>query len=327
MNDRTTLIRGWLSEEIGITFNAITPASSDASFRRYLRIHTQDGTRIVMDAPPEHEDIRPFVRIAHILESRKIHVPHIYACCEVRGLMLLEDLGHKSYLSELTPNTANALYGKSINTLCQIQACPTDSLPIYDSTLLMREMRLFEEWFIEHHLGISLSANEKTLLNEVYENLTKRALGQNKAFVHRDFHSRNLMQTANNSPGVIDFQDAVVGPITYDLISMLRDSYIEWPESDVIRWARQFHELLVDQASPAPAWDRFWDDFNWMSAQRHLKVLGIFARLHHRDGKSGYLKDIPLTLKNLRKALQPYPEFNTFMAWLELRLENTDYRP
>lgn len=320
MNQRLEQIQHWLHGELGLPRGELVPASADASFRRYFRLHQPDGTLIVMDAPPEHEDIRPFEHIDRLLEAHGVHVPHIHASCASRGLILLEDFGDTSYLARLAPDNADRLYGDAMDTLLRIQHCPPEAIPPYDHDLLMREMRLFDEWFLERHLGLALSARDRERLVGVYARLCERALSQAQVFVHRDYHSRNLMVTKERSPGVIDFQDAVYGPITYDLISLVRDSYIEWPEERVLAWARDYHEEVTRSGPTTRDWPSFRTDFDWMSAQRHLKVAGIFARLHHRDGKSGYLKDIPLTLRNLRKSMSPYVEFRDFLAWLEATL-------
>jgi len=320
MDHRLQLIHDWLHGELGLAPSAIEPASSDASFRRYFRATTATGPLIVMDAPPEHEDIRPFKSIAQTLESRGVHVPHIHASCEARGLMLLEDLGSTPYLARLTEESADQLYGAAMDTLMAIQAAPTEGLPHYDEALLMREMRLFDEWFLGRHLGMLLEANEESMFEDVYRRLADHALRQKQVFVHRDYHSRNLMVTSERPPGVIDFQDAVLGPVTYDLVSLIRDSYMAWPHERVTGWADAFHDQLtgagiidIDRAA-------FREDLDLMSAQRHLKVAGIFARLNHRDGKSGYLKDIPVTLRNLFASLGPYAEFDQFLQWLGARL-------
>lgn len=320
MNPRLELIRHWLHDELGLPPGELLPASSDASFRRYFRLHQPQRSLIVMDAPPEHEDIRPFERIGRRLETHGVHVPHIHASCAKRGLMLLEDLGNTPYLARLDTACVDDLYGAAMTALLHIQTCPTDGLPAYDEHLLLREMRLFDEWYLDRHLGLRLTEEERALLAQVYTALSARARTQPQVFVHRDYHSRNLMVTQERSPGIIDFQDAVIGPLTYDLISLLRDSYIEWPEERVMHWARAYHRRAAEAGLTTADWADFRQDFDWMSAQRHLKVAGIFARLHHRDGKSGYLKDIPLTLRNLRKALTPYPEFAGFLRWLEARL-------
>jgi aminoglycoside/choline kinase family phosphotransferase len=294
-------------------------------------------TRIVMDAPPAHEDIRPFLRIDQHLAACGVHVPHIYAYSIEHGLMLLEDMGNMPYLTalqitDLTPSPlagegeeaqhetkppcADKLYTDALRALQHLQTCPSADLPAYDHAKLTSEMQLFDHWYLRQHLGLEPSNDDMALLNATYAQLAARALAQPQGFVHRDYHSRNLMLTPDNSPGIIDFQDAVHGPITYDLASLLRDSYIEWPESLVEAWLRQHHHALQQSQPHIPEWDQFKTDFDWMSAQRHLKVLGIFARLHHRDGKSGYLADLPLTLRNLHRSLAPYPEFAEFIDWL-----------
>ena len=320
MHDRINLIQHWLKEDLGMDAGTLESASSDASFRRYFRLKHGAETWIVMDAPPEHEDIRPFIHIARVLEDHAVHVPHIHASCPDRGLMLLEDLGNTPYLDSLNQATADALYADAMNTLLHIQACSTATLPHYDEALLQREMGLFDQWYLERHLGLTLTESDRAMLTGTYDQLTRSALNQQPVFVHRDYHSRNLMITEQRSPGVIDFQDAVAGPITYDLASLLRDSYIEWPEERVTKWVREFHHRLLGAGTTQLDWEAFRKDFNLMSAQRHLKVAGIFARLNHRDGKPGYLKDIPLTLRNLKRSLQPYAEFEPFLLWLKNRV-------
>jgi aminoglycoside/choline kinase family phosphotransferase len=341
---RLTLILDWLQNTLVLHVQSCEPASADASFRRYFRVSVLEQgvsfTRIVMDAPPAHEDIRPFLRIDQHLAACGVHVPHIYAYSIEHGLMLLEDLGSTPYLAalqkaqalDLTPSPlavegaraqhetnsqcADTLYTQALNALLHLQTCPSDDLPPYDHAKLLSEMQLFETWYLRQHLGLELGEDDTALLNATYAQLAARALAQPQGFVHRDYHSRNLMLTPDNSPGIIDFQDAVHGPITYDLASLLRDSYIEWPESLVEAWLQKHHHALQQNQPDIPAWEHFKTDFDWMSAQRHLKVLGIFARLHHRDGKSGYLADLPLTLRNLHRSLAPYPEFAEFIDWL-----------
>ena len=320
MDERLEVLSNWLFDELGLAPGRLLPASADASFRRYFRLHLREGSLIVMDAPPGIEDIRPFERIARVLQKHGIHVPHIHASCAKRGLMLLEDFGTTPYLACLDASNAPRLYGDAVQTLLCMQTCPTEGLPPYDNELLLREMRLFDTWYLERHLGMQLGGDERELLEQVYGMLLQRARSQRQVFVHRDFHSRNLMLTRERSPGVIDFQDAVCGPLTYDLISLLRDSYIEWPQEQVMQWAQGYYRQALQAGLMDREWEAFRQDFDWMSAQRHLKVAGIFARLHHRDGKSAYLADIPRTLRHLRHALAPYPDFAEFMRWLERRL-------
>lgn len=322
MDTRLQLIHDWLHGELGLAPGTIEPASSDASFRRYFRAETGNGPLIVMDAPPEHEDIRPFKSIAQRLESTGVHVPHIHASCEERGLMLLEDLGSTPYLSQLSGESADHLYGVAMDALLVLQGARTEGLQHYDEALLMREMRLFDEWFLSRHLGMTLSTSEQSMLEGIYHQLVDRALEQKQVFVHRDYHSRNLMVTHERSPGIIDFQDAVVGPVTYDLVSLIRDSYVAWPHERVTNWARAFHGKLTRAGVIDIGWDAFRKDMDLMSAQRHLKVAGIFARLNYRDAKPAYLNDIPVTINNLVASLTPYPEFDEFRQWLAARLSD-----
>ena len=319
---RRELILDWLHNTLELNIQNLEPASADASFRRYFRAAIPDGarlTRIVMDAPPQHEDIRPFLHIAQRLDAHGAHVPAIPAYSLEHGLMPLDDFGSTPLLPVLqqaSPDEAATLYAHALRALLHLQTCPSDDLPHYDRAKLISEMQLFDTWYLRRHLGLEPGNDDMALLNAAYARLAARALAQPQGFVHRDYHSRNLMLTPDNPPGIIDFQDAVHGPITYDLASLLRDSYIEWPDEQVEAWLRQHHHALQQNQPDIPAWEHFKTDFDWMSAQRHLKVLGIFARLHHRDGKSGYLADLPLTLRNLHRSLAPYPEFADFIDWL-----------
>jgi hypothetical protein len=323
---RRTLTLDWLQCTLGLHIESLEPASADASFRRYFRAELIEKdtavTRIVMDAPPMQEDIRPFLHIGQHLAACDVHVPHIHAYSIEHGLMLLEDLGSTPYLTALqqaAPHTVDTLYGNALHALLHLQTCPSTDLPHYDYAKLTSEMQLFDHWYLRQHLGLELGDDDIALLNQTYAQLAERALAQPQGFVHRDYHSRNLMLTPDHPPGIIDFQDAVHGPITYDIASLLRDSYIEWPDEQVEHWLRQHHQTLLQNAQITLDWNQFKTDFDWMSAQRHLKVLGIFARLHHRDGKSGYLADLPLTLRNLHRSLAPYAEFAGFIDWLNQR--------
>jgi hypothetical protein len=320
---RRTLILDWLQNTLGLHVQSLEPASADASFRRYFRAslleHGEPATRIVMDAPPAHEDIRPFLRIGQHLAACGVHVPHIHAYSIEHGLMLLEDLGSTPYLAALqqaAPHSVDVLYTDALRALQHLQTCPSHDLPAYDHAKLTSEMQLFDHWYLRQHLGLELGDDDLARLNRTYSQLVERALAQPQGFVHRDYHSRNLMLTPEHPPGIIDFQDAVHGPITYDIASLLRDSYIEWPDAQIEHWLRQHHQTLLQNQQITLDWRTFKTDFDWMSAQRHLKVLGIFARLHHRDGKSGYLADLPLTLRNLHRSLAPYAEFAGFIGWL-----------
>jgi len=288
---------------------SLRPASSDASFRRYFRVDAADGsTLIAMDAPPPQEDVRPFIHVAEVFGNTGASVPRILAQDVERGFLLLSDLGSTTYLHLLSHDTAHKLYLDAIDALVLIQAqSRPDVLPEYDRALLQRELMLFPEWYIGKHLGVTLSDKQTESLNQVFEALLANNLAQPQVYVHRDYHSRNLMVLAQGNPGILDFQDAVYGPITYDLVSLLRDAYIQWDEEMVLDWAIRYWEGARKAGLPVnPDIDAFYRDFEFMGLQRHLKVLGIFARLYHRDGKDAYLKDLPLVMEYTRKAAGRY---------------------
>lgn len=297
MPQRLAMLSSWLASQPGLSGFRTEPASGDASFRRYFRVHQGHQTWIAMDAPPDRENCRPFVAIASQLATLGLHVPALLAQDLEQGFLLLSDLGHQLYLEALNEASADRLYGDALAALAVIQACgPREGLPLYDRELLMREMALFRDWLLGSLLGIGLSSEDETMLAETFTMLAGNALDQPQVCVHRDYHSRNLMVSAPN-PGILDFQDAVVGPVTYDLVSLLRDCYIDWPRTRVEDWALGYLTLAthsgVFAGCPEALWLRWFD---LMGAQRHLKASGIFARLDRRDGKSGYLKDIPRTL-------------------------------
>lgn len=286
-------------------------ASSDASFRRYFRVDTPaGGTAIVMDAPPPQEDVRPFIHVAEIFGQTGVTVPQVLAADPERGFLLLSDLGTTTYLHQLNGDTAHKLYLDAIDALVQLQSqSQPDLLPEYDRALLLRELQLFPEWYLGRHLGATLTAPQETELNKVFDVLLANNLAQPQVFVHRDYHSRNLMVLPEGNPGILDFQDAVYGPITYDLVSLLRDAYIEWDEEMVLDWAIRYWEKARRAGLPVnPDVDSFYRDFEFMGLQRHLKVLGIFARLNYRDGKDAYLKDLPLVREYVLKTARRYRE-------------------
>ncbi len=297
----------------------LAPASADASFRRYFRATFSDGdTRIIMDAPPQHEDCRPFLHVGKLFEAAGAHVPHVFAEDLQQGFLLLSDLGNTTYLQALTATTAPALYGAATDALVKIQlaSCP-DELPPYDEALLLREMRLFPEWYIAKHLNVTLGDTQHAKLETMFARIAANNLAQPRVYVHRDYHSRNLMLTEPN-PGIIDFQDAVYGPITYDLVSLFKDAYIRWDEAEVLDWLIRYWEKARKAGLPVAAdFSDFYRDFEWMGVQRHLKVLGIFARLYHRDGKDGYLKDLPLVMNYLRAACARYIDLKPLLQLLD----------
>ena len=323
MPDRLRQLEHWLEQACGLSRFTVAPASADASFRRYFRVTLDDGsTRIAMDAPPEKEDCRPFVMVAERLSAAGIHVPEIHASDLAKGFLLLEDLGSRAYLSQLDGNSADALYGDAIAALVKMQqSTDSRSLPPFDRAMLMREMQLFPDWLLSRHLGLTLSASEQAMLTRTFELLADSALDQPTVFVHRDYHSRNLMMVDRANPGVIDFQDAVAGPITYDLVSLLRDCYIAWPQQRQAIWVDGYFDAAA-QASLLDGLDRetFFTWFDLMGVQRHLKAAGIFARLCHRDGKSGYLAEIPRTLRYIVEIGTARADVNDLADFLRCRV-------
>jgi N-acetylmuramate 1-kinase len=310
----------------------LAPASADASFRRYFRATFADNSsRIVMDAPPEHENCRPFLHIGKLFEDAGTHVPHVYAHDLEQGFLLLSDLGHTTYLQALTPGNAQALYGAAADALVKIQlASRPDELPPYDEALLRRELNLFPEWYVGKHLAATLTEKQQGTLETVFRRILDNNLAQPRVYVHRDYHSRNLMHVETLphdfpgaegiaiNPGILDFQDAVYGPITYDLASLFKDAYIRWEEEHVMDWLIRYWEKARRAGLPVHGdFGEFYCDYEWMGVQRHIKVLGIFARLYHRDGKEGYLKDMPLVMDYLRRACERYIELKPLLHLLD----------
>jgi N-acetylmuramate 1-kinase len=329
-DERIRLIESWLTSELQLGITRLEPASADASFRRYFRIWERNGaTRIVMDAPPDKEDVGPFLQVAALLERCGVHVPHIDAADGPRGMVLLEDLGSMPYLTRLrAEGDPQSLYADALQALYRIQVGGADAarlLAPYDRAVLQREMELMPVWFCERHLGLTLDDSDRALLQRSFDFLTVEALAQPVVFVHRDYHSRNLMVLAERNPGVIDFQDALAGPIGYDLVSLLKDCYIGWPRQRVEQWVSEYRTQLrqtpIVGRMLAGAHEReFLRWFDLIGVQRHVKVLGIFARLWYRDGKSGYLADLPRTLNYVREAARLYPELRSFDDWMERRI-------
>jgi aminoglycoside/choline kinase family phosphotransferase len=328
LNDaRLSQLADWLS---GLTtpatlVDSLRPASADASFRRYFRVDTQSGqSLIVMDAPPPQEDVRPFVKVAELFSATGVSVPTILAQDTERGFLLLSDLGSTTYLQQLNPDTAHRLYLDAIDALIQLQIqSRAGVLPVYDRELLHRELMLFPDWYVTRHLKATLSDAQSADLKRVFDVLLANNLAQAQVYVHRDYHSRNLMVMDKGNPGILDFQDAVYGPITYDLVSLLRDAYIQWDEELVLDWTIRYWERARKAGLPVSHdVDAFYRDFEFMGLQRHLKVLGIFARLYHRDGKDGYLKDMPMVMDYTRKTAYRYKEFAPLIRLLDALEEN-----
>ena len=334
---RLEQLRAWLAATLpGQPFD-LAPASADASFRRYFRASFADGSpsRIVMDAPPEKEDVRPWLHVAELFRAAGAHVPEVLAQDLDHGFLLLSDLGSTTYLNALhTPagqepdlHRAAHLYADALGALAAIQSASRPGvLPEYDRALLLRELQLFPEWYIARHKGVTLTDAETTRLNTVFERILAVNLAEPQVFVHRDYHSRNLMLLEPSAglganPGIIDFQDAVYGPISYDLVSLFKDAYIRWDEDFILDMLIRYWETARKLGLPVRAeFADFHRDFEWMGVQRHIKVLGIFARLCHRDGKDGYLADMPLVMDYLRRACKRWRDLGPLLKLLD-RLE------
>lgn len=326
---RLQQLERWLASVFGDDQFSIAVASADASFRRYFRVTHRGETSIAMDAPPDKEDMEPYVRIAGMLVDVGVNAPRVLHRNFAEGFLLNSDLGSRTYLAELADRTrADGLYADALTALIRMQARGARSaraLPAYDAAVLQREMALFPEWFCGRHLNLKLDAGETKMLAETFELLIAEALVQPAVFVHRDYHSRNLMVTDGGvtgaNPGILDFQDALHGPITYDLVSLLRDCYIEWPPERVRAWVAQFREqAAAARLEVGEDLEQFQRWFDFMGVQRHLKVLGIFARLFHRDGKPGYLQDLPLTLAYVRRVVASYRELERLEQFIDARI-------
>jgi len=323
--NRIEALKLWLAAELGSSEFALTPASSDAGFRRYFRAAFNNETRIVMDAPPDKEDCRPFIAVARLLREAGIHVPEIFASDLEQGFLLLSDLGSTTYLQILTEDNADELFRDAIDTLIRWQqASRPDVLPPYDEALLTRELRLFPDWYVSRHLGATLTSAQQQSLDDIFQLVLKSNLAQPRAFVHRDYMPRNLMVSTPN-PGVLDFQDAVYGPISYDVASLFKDAFISWPEERVLDWTVRYWEKAKRAGLPVNHdFGEFYRDFEWMGLQRHLKVMGIFARLNYRDGKPNYLTDAPRFIAYVRDVCNRY---NALMPLLRLMDDLHDTQP
>ncbi|HEX9450439.1 MAG TPA: phosphotransferase [Burkholderiales bacterium] len=316
--DRYALVQDWLSRQLpGRTFS-LAPASADASFRRYFRVALPDATFIVMDAPPEQEDCRPFIHVAGLMAAAGLNVPAVLAQDLAQGFLLLSDLGSTTYLAALDDDNADALFSDAIDALIRWQLASRDGvLPPYDETLLRRELDLFPEWYLRRHLGIELDALQRESLEAVFRLILSNNLAQPGTYVHRDYMPRNLMLTEPN-PGVLDFQDAVYGPITYDVASLFKDAFISWEEQRVLDWTIRYWERAKLAGLPVNGdFGEFYRDFEWMGLQRHLKVLGIFARICHRDGKPTYVKDTPRFLGYVRAVAGRYAPLSPLLRLLD----------
>lgn len=328
MTTRYQQLIQWLTQLHGNITYDLLPLAGDASFRRYYRLELPEQSYIVMDAPPTQESCEGFAHLARLFARYDIPVPHIFAEDLAQGFLLLSDFGDELLLKKLNMDTADALYDKALKVLIEWQAMSSHlaplALPTFDEHLIFTELARFREWYVERHLKKTLTAAQERILKDSFQGIIQRFLKIPTVCVHRDYHSRNLLLLPNQAIGIIDFQDAVWGPITYDLVSLLRDCYIRWPQDQVISWVLKFKELLIAQNILRECSDAtFIEWFDWVSVQRHLKIVGIFARLKERDGKEGYLRDIPLAYHYLLTVCDSYRELQPLRELLlELAPQN-----
>ena len=311
----------WARDALADPGATLARASMDAGFRSYWRSTGAGPTRIVMDSPPGREDVRPWLRIRDLLEAGGVRVPGVLARDVENGFLLLEDLGTQTLLQVVDADNADGRFDAAIGQLLRLQAIATPAdTPVYDEALLARELRLFDEWFLGRHLGLTLDCGELEILDLAYRRLLDAALAQPRVLVHRDFMPRNLMPV-DDTLAVLDFQDAVAGPIAYDPLSLFKDAFLSWPDARVADWLAHYHARALEAGLPVPGLPRFLRDADWIGVQRHLKVIGIFARLCHRDGKPKYLADVPRFLGYLDAVLPRYPELEPLQALIDRRVK------
>ena len=321
MTDRFVQLQAWVANALDIDRVVLEPVIADASFRRYFRVTVRSQSHVVMDAPPPQENCRSFVTVARLLKHAGVHAPEVLAADLERGFLLLSDLGKQSYLEVLNEDNAETLFKDAVRSLLKWQlASRPGQLPVYDRALLRRELHLFTDWYVLRHLNVSLSSSEQNVLDSIFQVLEDSALAQPGVYVHRDYMPRNLMLSSPN-PGVLDFQDAVFGPISYDLLSLFKDAFISWSPEQINGWRHCYWELARNSSLPVQSLPEFERAFDWIGMQRHLKVLGIFARINYRDGKPAYLKDTPRFLNYVRDTGRLYKEFTPLLKLLD-SLEN-----
>ncbi|HEC28820.1 MAG TPA: aminoglycoside phosphotransferase [Gammaproteobacteria bacterium] len=320
---RLKQLEDWLRQS-GKKDYEIRPASDDASFRRYFRISHNNKSFIVMDAPPDKEDSRPFVGLARAFLKVGLNVPQVLEQDQEQGFLLLTDFGDRQYLDVLNDENVGRLYGDAMGALLVLQVCGDlhYPLPSYDEKCLMAEMKLFRDWLLVRHHGIELSRAEQDMLDNAFTFLCRSAVEQPQVPVHRDYHSRNLMVLESHNPGILDFQDAVTGPVTYDLVSLLRDCYIEWPRKQTEEWVTGYYDLAMQSGILREQTERqFIRWFDLMGVQRHLKAAGIFARLNYRDNKPGYMRDVPRTVGYIIDVSGRYPELEGLHRFITGKLD------
>ncbi|HZX27648.1 MAG TPA: phosphotransferase [Telluria sp.] len=323
---RLEQLASWLGTLGLVQVDSKRPASADASFRRYFRLDVLPELRarlgdtlIAMDAPPERENVPAFIHVDGLLRDAGVTVPAIVARNVEQGFLLLSDLGTTTYLQRLDSDNAPFMYSDAVDALIKFQlASKPGVLPEFDRAFVQRELNIFPAWYVERHLGVTMTDAQQATLNTVFETITANVLAQPQVYMHRDYHSRNLMWLEQGNPGVLDFQDAVYGPVTYDLASLLRDAYIQWDEEIVLDWVVRYWQRAKQVGLPVhPDIDTFYRDFEFMGLQRHLKILGIFCRLNYRDGKSNYLGDLPTVVDYVRKTAHRYKVLQPLLLLLD----------
>lgn len=321
MHTRENALQLWLNTLQIHPQYELRPLAGDASFRRYFRLKTHDNTQIIMDAPPDKLSLDPFIQIANQLHQHGFHIPKIHAINHQQGFMLLEDFGDQLFLKALSIKNADPLYRQAISVLTDMQQCNTDDLEHFDQAFMLNELTQFSDWFLKKYLDLSLDTAEQQLIKQTMNWLTERLANQPQVFIHRDYHSRNIMLLSNpiNTLGIIDFQDAMRGPWTYDLVSLLKDCYVAWPREQVIEWVSYFYQL--NQTATTQTFDHFLRDFDLCGLERHLRVLGTFCRLCFRDNKPHYLNDLPLTFRYVMSCLVEYDELKPFYTWMQQRVQ------
>ncbi len=322
---RHTDLQRFVATHLAQSAFTLAPASADASFRSYWRASAGEKTWVVMDAPPDKENIAPWLDIGARLHQAGLHTPEVCAVDHAQGFILMEDLGNRTYLPELNAATAESLYGDAFDALLTMQTCVSpQGLPAFDEAFLSMELELMPTWFLERHLGHTPSCEEWDVIEPAFRLIIDAARAQPQVFMHRDFHSRNLMIAERGSPGIIDFQGAVLGPIAYDLASLLRDCYIAWPIERVDAWVERYRQRLADAGAIKAGGAQFRRWFDLAGLQRHIKVLGLFCRLNYRDGKAAYLDDLPLVLDYVLGVAKLHPELEAFAALIERAVGDRD---
>ena len=325
ISHRADDLRRFVAANLGEERFELAVASADASFRSYWRATASGKSWIVMDAPPAQEDVRPWLDIDARLRAAELHAPEVFAVDAENGFVLMEDLGTRTYLPELNENSVDALYGDALNALLRMQErVPADNLPVFDTTRTIPEMELLGDWFLRRHLGFDPSCGDWDIVENALRHIANGVDEQPRRFMHRDYHSRNLLVSPANNPAIIDFQGAMLGPVSYDLASLLRDCYIAWPIERVDRWVEHYRQRLEGLGIVAVDGAHFRRWFDLAGLQRHIKVLGLFCRLNYRDGKSNYLNDLPLVLRYVLDVAAFYPELVDFSTLLKKTVGGRD---